>query len=288
MKKLAFVPVLFAAIIVLTTQCLNKQTANAPKAQAVINPVKQTHKEAADTLLADAEAPLKPLIFKVLNRQEAMAFLSTNNVDTLFQSSYPENGFYGEDRYRIEYLFETSKRDAKDPTLFHVKGRNRYKKTITPFSGLLKIMQLSEFTDPNLDTAEVNGMHVRKFYAAQGEFELKEDVIGKSSGVFKGTFKMEFNTRTDEYPMELWFYSKKLPSGGGGYRFDGTWTSYTNSSLVKPVILGHDLFRFANDILKDFSYGEREVEINPQYRSLGWESFWENDEWWHEAEKPKM
>jgi hypothetical protein len=79
-----------------------------------------------------------------------------------------------------------------------------------------------------------------------------------------------------------------LPSGGGGYRMDGTWTSYVKKDLVKPVILAHDLFRFANDILKDFSYGEREVEINPKYRSLGWESFWENDEWWNEAEKPKM
>ena len=287
MKKLIFVPIFLALIIVFTTQCLNKQTANAPKSAAVI-PMKQTHKEAADTLLADAEAPLKPLIYKVLNRQQAIAFLTSNNLDTLFNSAYPENGFYGEDRYRIEYLFESSKRDEHDPTLYHIKGRNRYKKTITPFSGTIRITQLSEFTDPNLDTAEVNGMNIRNLYAAQGEFEFKEDSIAKSSGIFKGTLKMEFNTRTDAYPTELWFYSKNLPSGGGGYRMDGTWASYTNKTLVKPVILGRDLFRFANDILKDFSYGEREIEINPKYRSLGWESFWENDEWWHEAEKPKM
>jgi hypothetical protein len=287
MKKVIFVPILLAVIVVLTTQCFNKQTANAPKSTAAIA-MKQTHKEAVDTLLADSTAPIKPLNFKVLNRQQAMAFLTANNLDTLFESHYPQNGFYGEDRHRIEYLFESSKRDAKDPTLIHVKGRNRYKKTITPFSGTIRITQLSEFTDPNLDTSEVSGMHVRTFYAAQGEFELKEDVIGQSSGVFKGTLKMEFNTRTDEYPIDFWFYSKNLPSGGGGYRMDGTWTSYTKKDLVKPVILAHDLFRFANDILKDFSYGEREVEINPKYRSLGWELFWENEEWWNEAEKPKM
>ena len=66
------------------------------------------------------------------------------------------------------------------------------------------------------------------------------------------------------------------------------WTSYKNKSLVKPVIWAADLFRFANDILKDFSIGERDVEINKQYRSLGWDDFYENNEWWNKAEKPKM
>jgi hypothetical protein len=287
MKKLIFVPILLAAVVVLTTQCFNKQSAvKTPKSAAAVQ-MTLTHKEAVDTLRADSTAPLKPLNFKVLNSQQAMAVLTENNLDTLFLCGYPRNGFYGEDRYRIEYLFESSKRDEKDPTLIHVKGRNRYKKTITPFAGTIKITQLSEFTDPNIDTAEINGMNVRKLYAAQGEFELKEDAIGNTSGVFKGKLKMEFYTRKDEYPTDLWFYSEQLPSGGGGYRMDGTWTSYTNPNLVKPVILAYDLFRFANDILKDFSMGEREVEINEKYHSLGWETYWENDEWWHEAEKIK-
>jgi hypothetical protein len=287
MKNLIFIPTLLAAIVLLTTQCFNKQAVKAPKSAAAIQ-MTLTHKEAADTLRADSTAPLKSLNYKVLNSQQALAVLTANNLDTLFLSGYPRNGFYGEDRYRIEYLFESAKRDDKDPTVIHVTGRNRYKKTITPFAGTIKITQLSEFTDPNLDTAEVNGMHVRTMYAAQGEFELKEAAVGNTSGVFKGKLKMEFNTRTDEYPIDFWFYSQQLPSGGGGYRMDGTWTSYSNPSLVKPVILAYDLFRFANDILKDFSIGEREVEINEKYRSLGWDSYWENDEWWNEAEKPKM
>ena len=69
---------------------------------------------------------------------------------------------------------------------------------------------------------------------------------------------------------------------------EGTWTSYTKKDMVKPFIIADDFFAVANGIIKDFSYGEREVEINPKYRSLGWETLWENDEWWHEAEKPKM
>jgi hypothetical protein len=99
--------------------------------------------------------------------------------------------------------------------------------------------------------------------------------------------KFEFSTYIQDKPS-LWFYSKQLPSGGGGYTMEGTWASYTKKDMVKPFILADDFFAIANGILKDFSYGEREVEINEKYRSLGWQSFWENDEWWREAEKPKM
>jgi hypothetical protein len=286
MKKFIFVPILFAAFVVLTTQCFNKQAATAQKVAAAV-PVKQTHKEAMDTLLADVQAPLKPLTFKALNSTQALAFLTATNLDSLFIKDYPDNGFYGEDRYRIEFLMSTCRRDETDPTLYHVTGKNRHKKTITPYSGTIRITQLSEFMDTNLDTAEYNNMDVNTLYAAQGEFELQEDATAKYSGVFKGKMTLEFATyKTSK--LGFWFFSKNLPSGGAGYRMDGTWTSYTKKDMVKPVIVASDLFAIANDILKDFSYGEREVEINEKYRSLGWESFWENDEWWHDAEKPKM
>jgi len=53
------------------------------------------------------------------------------------------------------------------------------------------------------------------------------------------------------------------------------------------VLWSRDLFRFANDILQDFSYGEREIEINPKYRNLGWDNFWDGEEWWHDSPKEK-
>ena len=173
MKKLVFVPIFLAVIIVLTTQCFNKPAVATQKTMAAIE-MKQTHKEAMDTLLADSTKPLKPLNFKVLNNVQAMAFLTANNFDSLFIKDYPNNGFYGEDHYRIEFLFTACVRDAKDPTLYRISGKNRHKKEITPFSGTFRITQLSEFTDPNLDTAEINSMEVLKMYAAQGEFELKK------------------------------------------------------------------------------------------------------------------
>ena len=288
MKKLVFVPLFLAVMIVLTTRCFNKPAVAKQKTMAAVE-MKQTHKEAMDTLLADSTKPLKPLNFKVLNNVQAMAFLTANNFDSLFIKDYPNNGFYGADHYRIEFLFTACVRDEKDPTLYHISGKNRHKKEITPFSGTFRITQLSEFTDPNLDTAEVNSMEVLKMYAAQGEFELKEDSTAKYSGVFKGKMKFELGTyKNPEYKPSFWYFSKQLPSGGGGYTMEGTWTSYTKKDMVKPFIIADDFFAIANGIIKDFSYGEREVEINEKYRSLGWETLWENDEWWHDAEKPKM
>lgn len=286
MKKLIFVPILLAAIVALTMQCVNKQTANAPKATAAV-PMKQTHKEAADTLLTDAEAPLKPLIFKPLTREKAMEILATKGIDSLFFKEYPNNGFYGDDRYRIEFWMPNCMKNPADPTVYLLSGKTRYKKNINGFEGEIKVNQISEVIDPNIDTAEVNAMAIQRIYAAQGTFEIREDPTLKSSGVFRGTIKFDFSVSEDNH-VQLWYYSQGLPSGGAGFRMDGTWTSNTQPNVSKPLILADDLFRIANDILKDFSYGEREIEINKQYRSLGWESFWENDEWWQKAEKPKM
>jgi hypothetical protein len=288
-KQLVFIPML-VAVAIFVTQCFNKGAAPTQKA-VIANVEAKTHKEAADTLLTDSTKPLKPLIFKELIGKEAMAFFQKNKLDSAFveEYNYPDNGFYGEDRYRIEFLFTEAKQDATDPSVYHIKGKNRHKKTITPFEGTVKLNKLRFFSDPNLDTAEVNSMGVAQSYATEGVFEFAEaNKTSPYSGLFKGTMKMEFSLVENGHP-QLWYYSSvPLPSGGSGYRFDGTWTSFTKPDQVKPVLWAADLFRIGNDILKDFSMGEREVEINKKYHNLGWDNFWENDEWWHVAAKPKM
>lgn len=287
-KQLVLIPMLVAAVIFITN-CNNKNNASVQKA-AIANPLATTHKEAMDSLLIDSTSPLKPLIFKELNAQEVLTYLKNNRLDSLFVSEYkyPVNGFYGEDRYRIEFIFDACEQDKSDPSVYHVKGRDRHKKVITPFEGSFKINRLRTFEDPNIDTAEVGDMGVSKMYAAEGVFQFDEDKTSAYGGQFKGTVKFEFSTNSQSTLPNLWFYSKEQPSKGGGYRFDGTWTSYKKADMVKPVIFAADIFAFGNDILKDFSMGEREVEINEKYQSLGWKEIWENEEWWNEAAKPKM
>ena len=288
-KQLVFIPLL-AAIALVATQCINKVKAPVQKA-TVENPHLITHKEAVDTLLADSTKPLKPLIYKTLDAFALADLCKKHRLDSLFcsEGNWPVNGFYGADRYRIEFLFTEMKQDEQDPTLFYIKGKNRHKKVITLFEGKMKLNQLRTFKDPNLDVEEVGNMHVQENYAAEGLFELNEmDKTNPYSGFFKGSVKMEFSIN-DDGQANLWYYSTGLPSGGAGYRFDGNWTSYTKPDMVQPVIWAADIFRIGNDILKDFSVGERDVEINEAYRNLGWDNFWENDEWWTEVKtKEKM
>ena len=285
MKKIIFVPLFAAMFVVFLTQCANNKT-KAPIQKAAVTAGLITHKEAVDSLMADSTAEHKALIIKQLDANAALAVLKNVSLDSLFINSYPDNGFYGEDRYRIEFMFSDAKRDATDPSVYHLKGKNRHKKTITNFEGTIKIMDLKSFRDPNIDTAEWKQMGYKNLYAAKGVFELKEDVLLKTSGLFKGTIQMEFVERLADKP-DLWFYSVGMYAtdgrGTAGYRFDGTWTSFAKPDLVKPVIWARDLFSFANDILKDFSMGERDVEINEKYRNLGWVDFWENEEWWNES-----
>jgi hypothetical protein len=286
-KNLLFVPLL-AAVVFLTTQCVNKVKAPIQKA-VVENPHLITHKEAVDTLLADSTKPLKPLEFKTLDAFALADMCKKYALDSLFVSegNWPVNGFYGNDRYRIEFLFTEVKQDENDPTLYYIKGKNRHKKVITLFEGKMKFNQLRTFKDPNIDLEEVGEMGVRENYAVEGIFELDEmDKTSPYSGAFKGSVKMEFSINDDKQ-ANLWFYSNGLPSGGAGYRFDGNWTSYTKPDQVQPVIWAADIFRIGNDILKDFSIGERDVEINEAYRPLGWDNFWENEEWWNETKPVK-
>jgi hypothetical protein len=289
-RSLVLVPMMIAVIIFLS-QCLN-QKSKAPVQKASVTAGLITHKEMVDSLREDSTVALKPLIFKILDNNAKQAALRNINLDSLFINSYPDNGFYGEDRYRIEFVFTEATRDEADPSVYHIKGKNRHKKTITNFEGTLRITDLRSFTDPNMDSAYVAESNFKNLYTAKGVFEFKEDsAMINTSGLFKGTLQMEFADKKTEKP-ELWFYSAGMYATDGrgtpGYRLDGTWTSFKNPNMVKPVIWARDLFSFANDILKDFAMGERDVEISPQYRDLGWADFWENEEWWNETPKEKM
>ncbi len=274
-----------AAIVMVWAACLN-QPDKVAMAAAKPEPVRlQTHREAADTLLADSAAPRKPLRFRSLQWAELNKFMSGRDLSSLLVSNFPDNGFYGDDRYRIEFIFTKVVKSKADPAVYFVEGKNRHKKVVTSFRGTMRIGQVRAFDDPNIDKQEIGDMGFLENYAVAGTFEFPEDSTNLAySGLFKGTFKLDFSDLDDkENPMSLWFFSDDSPAQGSGYRFDGTWASYVKKDMVRPVIWARDIFRFGNDILKDFSYGERDIEINPKYRELGWDNFWDAEEWWNES-----
>jgi hypothetical protein len=290
MKKLILGSMMLLACTFMFVECFNKTQKPVEKKEEI---KLVTHKEAVDTMRADSNAPLRPIVFKALNSRQSYEWFRDNEISSLLKTNYPDNGFFGKDRYRIEFFIADIKRDSLNVNIYHVKGKNRHKKMITPFEGVIRFKDIASFSDPNLDNTVVENMAVENLFATSGDFEFREDSKAKFSGVFKGTIKMEFSKQTEvgEYamsPYNLWYYSDQLPSEGAGYRFDGAWTSYTDANDTKEVIWAQDIFRFANNILKDFSYGERDVTINEAYRHLGWQEIFDMDEWWNDAKKPTM
>ena len=288
MKKFISYTLFAATVVFAFSQCKNSST---PSVKKVAEAKLVTHKEAVDSLMIDANMERKPLIFKELKGRDAIAVLTQNDMSELLKQEYPANGFYGDDHYRIEFVVQEVKRDEVDARLYHIKGKNRFKKTITPFVGTVRLKTISEMIDPNIDTTETGDLYFVKSYSVGGEFDIREDSTMKSSGIFKGVVNLDFATKVDGL-RELWFFSPETAAKGGGIKYDGTWTSYSKDQ-TKPVMWAADIFQFANSILKNFSIGERDVEISKEYRHLGWDNFWENDEWWvdsknKQTEKEKM
>ncbi|MEO6039124.1 MAG: hypothetical protein ABIQ93_11990, partial [Saprospiraceae bacterium] len=228
-------------------------------AVAVANVQRITHEEAADTLRVDTNAALRTLNYKKLSPMAAKAVLSQYPIADMVVNNSPDNGFYGDNRYRIEFIVTTMATMSDNPLQYRVKGKNRYKKTISAFEGILDIRSVGEFSDPNLKetSLEYGDINFGKAYALQGKFNFKEDSSMSSSGQFAGDFSMEFYTpgaaapgeEASEEGAQLWFFSNNSPSEGSGYRFVGNWTSFKNPGMQKPVIWARDIFRFANNIL---------------------------------------
>jgi hypothetical protein len=193
-------------------QCQSKKAQPVAEAK-VIDPtamVRMTHKEASDTLRADTTLPLQPLQQSMLQKEAAKTLLAGIDLEKVLMADWPDNGFYGEDRYRIEFIFTSMDRNPKDPTQYMITGKNRFKKTISTFKGIIQINEMLPFVDPNLDTAEIAAMNLEKMYSLVGDFKFHEDSSLTTSGLFAGTFKMDIGVTKDGTP-ELWFFSEDTP-----------------------------------------------------------------------------
>ncbi len=284
MKKIAFG---MLAVSFLWYACARQAKENTKPTAVPLKLI--THKEAIDSLRRDTTAPLKALEIQSLSDDQRAAFFSSHDLSGLFFDATPEggyanrfDGFYGNDYHRIEFYFSNLKKDSLQPHVYHVSGKNRFKNNIIPFEGTLAFQNLSTFKDPNLkeEHYDEGGFDLKDAYTAEATFELKEEPTTKASGVFSGKMLIDFFEKKDGN-RELWYFSPNAPAQASGFKFEGTWRSY-QQNLTKPVVWAKDLFAFANQILTEFSIGEREVEINKKYRHLGWENYWENDEWWHD------
>ncbi|MDJ1481800.1 hypothetical protein QNI16_14970 [Cytophagaceae bacterium YF14B1] len=193
------------------------------------------------------------------------------------------NGFYGTDHYRIEMYFASVTKDKNDPTLYHITGKSRYKKNITPFEGEVIIDTAMRFSTLDISSENKN---VKGIYKTNGTFRLREAAKLAASGIFEGTVSIEFTLLTDSN-TEFWYLNEIDETQGADLVFDGEWVSY-KTGKSKPIIWAKEIYSIGDSILEDFTIGDRDVMINPKYHKLGWDNYWENDEWWNDSSSAKL
>jgi hypothetical protein len=258
--------------------------------------------------------------YALLNQDSSRLLLSKINFRNLLDSYDGDrgqgmyNGFFGTDHYRIEFVLSNVRSDSANPNNISVNGKTRLKKNIQKLVGNIRIDSVYEFRDSVVMQymKEYAKGEVRSYYL-KGKFQLAEDSTKWGSGLYKGDFFMDIQINNNDAEKEsYWYYSyaeegdyegdddtshakdpfkygseSRSKTRGAGFLFDGNWTSYKTKES-KPVLMAHDIFMFGNDILEHFSYGEREIEIDPKYKAIGWGNYWENDEWYNDENAKVM
>lgn len=244
----------------------------------IVVPPKAAQAE-ADTLTADMRA--------LLRTYNLAPLWSGRNPEGLPQDSITVlDGFLGPDHYRISVVFTQVRHDSANPALFHVNGKSHYKRLITPFTGVFRVRQLADLDRHFLDVAPEDSL--AQGYTATADFMLSEIATAPAAGKFVGTGVLDFYITPRgalNYAQNM--LGEEAPARGQGLLFKGSWTGQPGHP-TKKLLLARSVFSIAPDVYKDFSIGDRSGEINPKYAKLGWNTYWENDEWWADSPRPSL
>lgn len=237
---------------------------------------------------------LTPEMLAVLQRYDFSPLLQTVHGTDSVAGSHALNGFFGPDHYRIEVVFTRVKRDSVQPTVYHLQGQYRYKSVITPFAGSLTITQLVDqlpYSAARIAMAKKDGYELQNdpnLYSVLGAFELREEAIHRGGSIFSGQFAMDWKI-DDNGLLAQGSRDNEGPTQGGGVKFESIRTNEATHRTDSTVWVDN-IFAYAGvrHVLQDFLIGERDPDFNPKYAKLGWNSYWENDEWWADSPKPSL
>ncbi|KAA9327512.1 hypothetical protein F0P96_16145 [Hymenobacter busanensis] len=248
----------------------NRAETPATSKKPVVRPVRKAPAVVAKTKAASVNA---------LSSRK-MAFFKRVNVAPLLRFNAAEgnnifNGFYSYDYWRLEFVLTSVKRDSEHPNVYYVRGKSRHHRKVTPFSGTITFTDYLALAKPN-----TSDLPHQPWQAAtiSGTFAFQE--AGGRRGTFSGEVDMDI-APDKERGVQTWCCAADNETRGGGILFEGQWRS---GKEQVPVIWKDNIFGLARQILTDFEIGERDVHINRKYAARGWDTYWENEEWW--AEKP--
>lgn len=208
-------------------------------------------------------------------------------------------GFFGPNHFRFGMIFTQARRDATDPAVYHVVGKSRYfqSHTTRPFTGTLTVRRLADLSYPGFLAAKARSEEkaadslAGRTYTAHARLQLQEEAR-ENSGLFEGEVLLDFCIVPGQPPSFVYVFAfegtdDRLPTRGAGLLLRGNRRN-VSTGQVKPFLVSPDLAAIAPDIFKDFMLDERLGQVNPKYAKLGWNEYWQVDEWWADSAKPKM
>jgi hypothetical protein len=260
-----------------------------PLAKATAEPLAVAAPVKTAKLTPAAMAPADTLTPEMLTLLRQVDLAPLWAADTAYADGYvPMLGFLGADHYSISMVLDKVQQDAREPQLFHVRGRDRFRKVITPFEGTLRIQHVADFDSCYIH--KYGGDSIRA-YTASAVFSLRQEQRA-DAGVFSGEAFLDFYVTNDGYcglpekPIEG-ILVNGTPTKGSNRLFRGTWTS-ARTGQTKPLLVANDLYIIAPELYADFGVGDRGTQVNPKYAKLGWSEYWENSEWWAKSPKPSL
>ena len=297
---------LFALLVLFVSAC---QPQAAPGTAATRTPTAVpadiTHVSASDTAIV----ALSPLFTPADTLTASMrAVLRAHDLSALWgnkeasEGLYPNptlNGFFGADHYHFAMVFNEVTCDPTNPARYFVRGKCNYYKSrnVRPFTGTLTVRQLNDLNYPGFlrqhaqQYADAADTLEGRLYTARAQLQLRE-TPQPNSGILEGEVLLDFYVLHSHSPDYVYVfnhegYDDQLPTRGGKLLVRGNRLNVTTGQL-KPFLVGPELGAVAPHIFKDFMFDERMGHINPKYDKLGWNTYWENDEWWADSPKPRL
>ncbi|MCI1189184.1 hypothetical protein MON38_17305 [Hymenobacter sp. DH14] len=257
---------------------------------------------AAPALLLGAARPLRrpatpgpthataPLVAPgaVLSNATRTALLARASLGRLWQHQASNgtedvlNGVFGYDGRRLEFVFLSVQADAKSPGRYLVAGKFRCYGDVTPFRGSVEVQQVQRL--PAEAVGDDGTGKARAVYCATGSFALQATSSHGLGGRFDGRLGVDFQVGSSGRAA-LAEYTTNALTRRGGLLFDGEWRDGPDGDPV-PAVWKQGM-AVAHQVLTRFQIGDRDAHLNPRYARVGWNTYWQNDEWWAEKQVAK-
>lgn len=222
----------------------------------------------------------------VLSNAARTALLARASLGRLWQHQAQKgaedvlNGIFGYDGRRLEFVFLSVQPDAKSSGRYLVAGKFRCYGDVTPFRGRVEVQQVQRL--PAAAAGEEGAG--KPVYCATGIFALQATSSHGLGGHFDGRLALDFQLGSSGRAA-LTTYTTNALTRNGGLLFDGEWRDGPAGDPV-PAIWKQGM-AVAHQVLTRFRIGDRDAHLNPRYARVGWNTYWQNDEWWAEKQVAK-